>query len=153
MTATGATSTLNGTLDVITAGLDPTAGLVALPTDLVDSSGLMAQGCPANQGNSFVITGRGGLPPTPEQQLDDDAEWQDRRRLLVAQKMDQGSRGRGDTETQRRKDVSYAKSPDTPIIEATGVQVTATGEIFLVATTPSPTLQNRLNQAVACQGR
>jgi large exoprotein involved in heme utilization and adhesion len=53
ITATGATSALPGTLDVTTAGLDPTSGLVALPTDLVDASGLIAQGCPADRGNSF----------------------------------------------------------------------------------------------------
>ncbi|MBM0745514.1 S-layer family protein (plasmid) [Phormidium sp. CLA17] len=162
ITATGASSAQSGTVQLNIERFDPTSGLVALPTTVVDSSRLIVQGCPANQGNSFVISGRGGLPPTPEQQLDDDAEWSDRRRLNVAQKMDQRSRGRGDAdfgvsaqsnETQRRRDVSYAKSPDTPIMEAAGVQVTSTGEIFLVASTPDPTIQNRLNQAVTCQER
>ncbi len=85
ITVTEATSALSGTIDVTLTGIDPTAGLVALPTDLIDASGLIAQGYPANRGNSFVISGRGGLPPTPEQQLDDDAEWGDRRRLMVTQ--------------------------------------------------------------------
>jgi large exoprotein involved in heme utilization and adhesion len=158
ITATGATAALPGTIDVVTAGIDPTAGLVALPTDLGDSSGLIAQGCPANQGNSFVITGRGGLPLTPEQQLDDDAEWSDRRRLVVGQQVD--GRGRGNTETQRHGEAQKpelktqnSKLKTSPIIEATGWQVTSTGDIFLVATTPDPTVQNRLNQAIACQGR
>ena len=74
ITATGAKSALNCTVQLNIDRLDPTSGLVALPTTVVDSSRLIAQECPANQGNSFVITGRGGLPPTPEQQLDDDAE-------------------------------------------------------------------------------
>ena len=143
ITATGATFALSGTIDITTAGIDPTSGLVALPTDLVDSAPI-AQGCAANQGNSFVITGRGGLPPTPEQQLDDDAEWGDRRRLTVAQ---QTSQGRGGTENRE------SRRTDTPIIEATGWQITPAGAIFLVATTPTPTVQNRLNQPVACQGR
>ena len=142
ITATGATSALGGTIDVTTAGIDPTSGLVELPIDLVDSA-LIAQGCPANQGNSFVISGRGGLPPTPEQQLDDDAEWSDRRRLTVAQ---QTSQGRERTENREPR-------TDTPIIEATGWQITPAGVVFLVATTPAPTVQNRLNQSVACQGR
>ena len=115
ITATGANSALSGTVQLNIERLDPTSGLVALPTTVVDSSRLIAQGCPANQGNSFVISGRGGLPPTPEQQLDDDAAWGDRRRLFV----DGGGgrvevdgrggrgevgerRGRGDTETKGR---------------------------------------------------
>ena len=183
ITATGATAALGGTIDVVTSGIDPISGLVALPTDLVDSSGLIAQGCPANRGNSFVITGRGGLPPTPEQQLDDDADWQDRRRLTVAQPVNDG---RGIRSQKSDFDVSAQPNgvsmdsklstqdifkgnasrtaleppaatrhptPDTPIVEATGWQITPTGEIFLVANTPNPIVQNRLNQAVACQGR
>jgi filamentous hemagglutinin family protein len=172
ITATGATSTLNGTIDVVTAGLDPTAGLVALPVDLADP-GLIAQGCPANQGSSFVITGRGGLPPTPEQQLDDDAEWSDRRRLAVTQQTSDG-RGVRSQESEVRinsklssvaaqnatQNSELKSSPDTPhptphtsIIEATGWQITSTREIFLVANTPNPAVQNRPNQAITCQGR
>ena len=141
ITATGANSALNGTVQLNIERLDPTSGLVTLPTTVVDSSRLIAQGCPANQGNSFVITGRGGFPPTPEQQLDDDAVWSDRRRLTVAQ---QTSQGRGRTENREPR-------IDTPIIEATGWQITSTGAVFLVATTPNPTVQNRLPQLVVCQ--
>ena len=148
--------------------LDPTSGLVALPTTVVDSSRLIAQGCPANQGNSFVISGRGGLPPTPEQQLDDDAEWGDRRRLTVTEKgrgkVDE-RRGRGDIGTRGHGEsianlsasphlpLSASSTPGIPIIEATGWQVTPTGEIFLLATTPNPTVQNPLSQAIACPVR
>ena len=149
ITATGATSALGGTIDVVTAGLDPTAGLVALPVDLSDA-GLIAQGCPANRGNSFVITGRGGLPPTPEQQLDDDADWQDRRRLVVPPAQAQRHNSNQQASGSSPKGVN---PPATPIVEATGWQVTPRGEIFLVATTPDPTVQNRLNQPLACQGR
>ncbi|MEH1969609.1 two-partner secretion domain-containing protein [Nostoc sp.] len=146
ITATGATFALNGTTNVNTAGIDPTSGLVALPTDFVDRSGLIAQGCPANQGNSFVISGRGGLPPTPEQQLDDDANWQDRRRLVANQQVDGG--GQGDTETASV--LNSPPLPHTPIIEATGWLITPTGEISLVASTPDPTMQNRLKWSGVC---
>ncbi|MEH2146556.1 two-partner secretion domain-containing protein [Nostoc sp.] len=146
ITATGATSALSGTTDVSTAGIDPTSGLVALPTDFVDRSGLIAQGCPANQGNSFAIGGRGGLPPTPEQQLDDDANWQDRRRLVANQQVDGG--GQGDTETASL--LNSPPLPHTPIIEATGWLITPTGEISLVASTSDPTVQNRLKWSGVC---
>jgi filamentous hemagglutinin family protein len=188
ITATGATAALPGTLDITTAGFDPTTGLVVLPTDLAEPD-LIAQGCPANQGNSFVITGRGGLPPTPEQQLDDAAGWSDRRRLTVAQLVSDGrgvrsqksdfdvsvqpngvgmdsklstqTSSKGDASRFWNEDHTALKTPAAtpypiprnPIIEATGWQITPAGEILLVANTPNPTVQNRLNQAVACQGR
>jgi large exoprotein involved in heme utilization and adhesion len=164
ITATGATATLGGTLVVTTAGLDPTAGLVALPTDLVEASGLIAQGCPADQGNAFVISGRGGLPPTPEQQLDDDANWQDRRRLAVAQRTIDESEVRSQEPavpinlepiTQNSEPKTFPNTPNpkpqTSIGEATGWQVTSTGEVFLVAITPGSAVQNRFGQPVACQ--
>jgi filamentous hemagglutinin family protein len=144
ITATGATSALSGAIDVTTVETDPTAGLAELPTELVDSSRLIAQGCPANQGNSFIISGRGGLPPTPEQQLDDDAEWSDRRQLVVVGRQ-------GNRETQRQGELITNSLPHIPhptsyihptlhppTIEATGWQQTPTGEIRLTATTPEP---------------
>jgi filamentous hemagglutinin family protein len=146
ITATGVSDDFRGTVELITPGIDPARGLAELPTEVVDASDAIAQGCPANEGNSFVVTGRGGLPPNPEQQLDDDAEWLDRRRLVVAQ---QTRHLTPDTPTvQIKKTTSH-----TPIIEATGWQMSPTGQVLLVAATPEPTVQHPLNQPVACPGR
>lgn len=159
ITATGATSALPGTVDVTTAAIDLTAGLVALPTDLVDASQLIAQGCPTNEGNSFVITGRGGLPPTPEQQLDDDIRWGDRRRLVVPQQVENESGEHRDTETQRQGELvtsplrslntSYP-TPHTPIVEATQWQTTRTGAIILVANSSDSVGQNSVGYPTIC---
>ena len=153
ITATGATSALAGTLDVTTAAIDPTAGLVALPTDFVNASGLIAQGCPADKGNFFTITGRGGLPPTPEQQLDDDAPWLDRRRLTVPQQTttrqdESNQHSHGSSHTLEGRTITRA-----PIVEATGWQISRTGQVILVANPSSPMVQNSLSQAIACNGR
>jgi filamentous hemagglutinin family protein len=157
ITATGATTALPGTIDVTTAGIDPSIGLVQLPTDLADASGLIAQGCPADKGNSFVITGRGGLPPTPEQQLDDDAEWDDREILTVAQQINPERRARqlsSDTNPEASRPRVVPQTTTAPsIIEATGWQKTANGDVILVADTPDPMVQNALYQSVACHGR
>ncbi|QDL08287.1 S-layer family protein [Brasilonema sennae CENA114] len=147
ITATGATRELSGNVQITRPDLDPTSGLVELPVNVVDRSGLIAQGCPADQGNSFVITGRGGLPPTPEQQLDDDAEWQDRRRLTVQQQI-----GQTKPHTEITTQTLPTKS-DTPIIEATGWQITPNGDIFLVASTSNPAVHNPRNQPDTCQSR
>ncbi|OKH58808.1 two-partner secretion domain-containing protein [Scytonema sp. HK-05] len=155
ITATGANSALNGTINVTTAGIDPTSGLVELPIEFVDLSRLIATGCPANEGNSFIITGRGGLPPTPEQELDDDAEWQDRRRLTVGQHSPQQPtpHTRSTHTPNRSQQLTPKPKSYTPIIEATGWQRTPSGEIILVATTPNPMLQHPLKEPVNCIGR
>ncbi len=153
ITATGAKTALPGTVDVTTATIDPIAGILALPTDLVDASQLIAQGCPANEGNSFVITGRGGLPPTPEQQLDDDARWGDRRTLAVPP----ASNPARDSSNQQT-DTSQTLEDRTPVltprpIEATGWRTTATGEVVLVADPAPPVRQPLFNQSVPCNDR
>jgi filamentous hemagglutinin family protein len=158
ITATGATTALPGTIDVTTGVIDPTSGLVALPTDLVDASGLIAQSCPADAGNSFVVTGRGGLPPTPAQELDDAAEWQDRSIITVAQ-VGQGETEVSNLETQRSGEsdststTQVATSTTPSILEANGWQTTPDGEVILVAHISNPTRQSLSNHLITCQGK
>ena len=59
---------VSGVVEINTLDVDPSRGLVTLPTELVEASGLIATGCGAGrrQGESkFIITGRGGLPLRP----------------------------------------------------------------------------------------
>ncbi|MFG6100341.1 filamentous hemagglutinin N-terminal domain-containing protein [Leptothoe sp. ISB3NOV94-8A] len=59
---------LSGTVTLNTPNLDPAQGLIELPTDLVDRSNQIDQRCLTDTGqgqSAFVVTGRGGLPPTP----------------------------------------------------------------------------------------
>lgn len=160
ITATGVSSAQSGTVQLNIERFDPTSGLVELPTTIADSSRLIAQGCPANQGNSFVITGRGGLPPTPEQQLDDDAVWSDRRRLTVDQQADRNGDREASSVSNSQLSIPNSSlfpriphpTPHTPVVEATGWQITPAGEILLVANTRDPTVQNRLSWSVVCSG-
>jgi filamentous hemagglutinin family protein len=171
ITATGANSASNGTVQLNIEQLDPTSGLVELSTTVADPSRLIAQGCPADAGNSFVITGRGGLPPTPAQEIDDDAAWQDRSILTVTHARQaevgtgspqaEGRRGRHeDTETRwyeeegtrRREEANPFPIPHTPITEATGWQITPIGEVSLVAHSTNPRGQPLSNYLTTCQG-
>ncbi|AUB39229.1 Large exoprotein involved in heme utilization or adhesion [Nostoc flagelliforme CCNUN1] len=54
-----------GTVELNTPGIDPNSGLVELPTIAVETE--VAQVCdsPGYAQSSFIITGRGGLPPNP----------------------------------------------------------------------------------------
>jgi large exoprotein involved in heme utilization and adhesion len=152
ITTTGASLEFNGTVDLITPGIDPSRGLAELPTGVVDATDAIATGCPAREGNSFVVTGRGGLPPNPEQQLDDDAEWLDRRRLTVPQQ----TTTRQDESNQHSHGSRHTLEGRThtraPIVEATGWQITPTGQVMLVANTPDSTRHNPSNQSITCQG-
>jgi filamentous hemagglutinin family protein len=119
---------LSGTIEINTLAIDPSQGLGELPIEVVDPSSLIATGCgptggiTANRQSEFVVTGRGGLPPspndlqTPETSL---AEWVTR---------DVGN-------------VSRADIPDRPpatdftdtLVEAQGIVKTANGELLLTA--------------------
>ncbi len=94
ITATGANPSLSGNVQINTPNLDPTRGLVKLSSALVDQSHLIAQGCPANKGNTFIITGRGGLPPLPSEALRSNqtatVNW-----VTLGERGSEGERGRG----------------------------------------------------------
>ncbi len=72
ITATSALG-IDGSVQVNTQ-VDPTQGVVRLSATVIDAESLVAQNlCAATteekQGSSFVITGKGGLPPDPTQPL------------------------------------------------------------------------------------
>jgi large exoprotein involved in heme utilization and adhesion len=65
---------LNGTFQLTRPFVEPTQSLTTLPTEIVDDSRQIAQNCRAVRGergeeNKFVITGRGGIPASPDQPL------------------------------------------------------------------------------------
>jgi filamentous hemagglutinin family protein len=65
---------LEGQVEIITPDTDPSAGLDALPDNVIDASRLIAQGCAsdgalAQEIGSLVVTGRGGLPANPGENL------------------------------------------------------------------------------------
>ncbi|MFB2892960.1 filamentous hemagglutinin N-terminal domain-containing protein [Aerosakkonemataceae cyanobacterium BLCC-F50] len=138
ITATGASSQLNGTVQINTPDVDPNSGLIELSVDFVDPTQLIATGCPANQGNSFTVTGRGGLPPLPNEPLRPNntisVDWVD------------------NTQEQRSREIQEQRvnSPTTnypipttqensEIVEATGWVRNDKGQVILISSTPSVT--------------
>jgi len=62
--------------------VDPSRGLITLPAGLVETIRLVASTCAAfadKGGSSFLVTGRGGLPLSPEEPLTSDVVWSDTR--------------------------------------------------------------------------
>jgi filamentous hemagglutinin family protein len=72
---------VNGTVDINEFSLDPDTGIVELPAGLADTSDQIAQGCATDGESSFVATGRGGIPPSPNERLSSDLTWGDTRDL------------------------------------------------------------------------
>jgi filamentous hemagglutinin family protein len=72
---------VSGTVQVNTIGVNPSAGLVALPVEPIDPSQKIATGCAAKNDSSFVATGRGGVPKNPMQVLEIDRIWSDLRTI------------------------------------------------------------------------
>ena len=54
--------------------------LVELPAEVADASNQIASGCASSDGNRFVVSGRGGLPPSPNEPSRD-RSWSDTRDL------------------------------------------------------------------------
>jgi len=71
---------LDGDVEINTPDVDPSRDLNQLPTQPIDVRGLVGQVCQADAGlnqSSFVVTGRGGLPPKPSELLRGEAVFAD----------------------------------------------------------------------------
>ncbi len=114
---------INGTVDINNFGVDPNSGLVELPANVTDSSQQIATGCSANQGSSFVATGRGGIPQNPTQDVRSDRTWSDVRDISAYRKT-------GEVTAQ------IPKSPEV-LVQATGWRRNADGKIELIVAQPA----------------
>ncbi len=69
---------LQGEVLIKTLVVDPSSGLISLPDSPTDPSKQIVPACDAGDGQ-FTNTGRGGLPPNPNQPLSGDNVWEDTR--------------------------------------------------------------------------
>jgi len=124
-----------GTVELNTPGIDPSKAVNQLPANVVDQTNQIASGCGANTGNSFVVTGRGGITQNPSDRVDKYVAWSDIRDLSVYRQQSDNVVRPGKISKQRR------------IIEATGFQLDELGRIELVAQVPenSQNLQDMSN--------
>ena len=129
ITAFGKDASLSGTVQLNTPDVDPSSGLIELPVNIVDPTRLIAQGCPANRGNSFTITGRGGLPPNPSEPL----------RANNTVLPNWVTRDRSSSETISTPIQNPKSEMPNQIVEATGWIINNKGQMELIASAPTPT--------------
>ncbi|BAY23479.1 hypothetical protein NIES2100_32440 [Calothrix sp. NIES-2100] len=115
-----------GTVSINNPEIDPSSLLVALADQPTDPSDRIIASCAATEGNSFTITGRGGLPADPT------------------------ATGRGQTFLSDMRDFTTTHSPNQVnnslpkirqlIVAATGWIINPQGEVELVASVPQEIL-------------
>ncbi|NJM69371.1 MAG: S-layer family protein [Scytonema sp. RU_4_4] len=136
----------NGVVELNTPDVDPSRGVVQLPSGLVDQSTQIAAVCAGTGGNEFVVTGRGGLPEAPAQILRDVTVWEDLRLARSgSQELGVRSQNSPTPETRHPTPVSQA-----PIVEARGWVVDAEGQVTLVSQLPHSTTSQSSYSSTEC---
>ena len=130
ITATGVSPELGGNVDLNIPDADLNSGLINLPTVPVDTE--VVQACTpgsSQDGSEFVVTGRGGLPPNPNEALNTDAiavDW------VTLQ-----------PESDNKYNTANSTNPTNleskPIVEAQGWIINKDGNVVLTASAPTVT--------------
>ena len=116
---------VSGEVIINTPDVDPSRGLIQLPSNLVDVSQQITQGCTPRRGqnaNRFIATGRGGLPQSPNEPL--------RGRAVITGWVDLPPQAT--KRVTEKLSTTVTKSTDQ-IVEAQGWIVDAKGDVILVA--------------------
>ncbi|BAY81230.1 filamentous hemagglutinin-like protein [Calothrix parasitica NIES-267] len=116
-------ASFSGTVELNTPNIDPNKGVNQLPKNIIDNQNQIASGCGAKTGNTFVATGRGGIPQNPSDRLKHNTTWYDIRGLSVRPQQSDNIARTTVISKQRR------------IIEATGFEINQFGQVELVAKT------------------
>ncbi|MEH2182734.1 two-partner secretion domain-containing protein [Nostoc sp.] len=120
---------VSGEVTINSPDTDPSRGLIQLPSNLVDASQQIAQGCTPRRGQNagrFIATGRGGLPQSPNEPL--------RGRAVITGWVDLPAQATH-TVTDKLSTATMTKSSGQ-IVEAQGWIVDANGDVMLVAQSP-----------------
>ncbi|WP_178381581.1 filamentous hemagglutinin N-terminal domain-containing protein [[Phormidium ambiguum] IAM M-71] len=144
ITATGANSALSGTLAINTPDVNPSSGLVDLPTNPVNAAMLVASNCRrrGEEKSEFIVTGRGGLPPSPNEPIRNEATWIDLREVALSRsnRALNASPAYIDEEKLGKNQESFDST--SHIVEAQGWVKNSQGQVVLVAKTATVTPQN-----------
>jgi filamentous hemagglutinin family protein len=140
ITATSARGAeFTGTVTIQTPTTDLKSGLVELAQNPIDPNQRIATGCETDRGNTFTVTGRGGLPEDPTQRVLGSTVWRD---VRILSQTDSPPPASEDDRLQSAVPAllgvpagESGKIPaGTPLQEATAVVVRPDGVVELVAT-------------------
>jgi large exoprotein involved in heme utilization and adhesion len=122
-------SGISGEIAINRPDVEQRLEFVELPTVLADTSNIIDTSCAAfadGEGNSFTVTGRGGLPPSPNEFLSTDVVWLDTRLSTITSQQRR-------SEVSAPKPVSKAKAEAVEIVPATGWVFDGKGNVTLIS--------------------
>jgi large exoprotein involved in heme utilization and adhesion len=137
---------LQGTVTFSASGVNPAQGLVELPQNIVDPAALIvANPCTKGTQSAFTVTGKGGVPPSPDNTLSNAASpW-----TWVEEA--------GSSATDKVRDVTDRAPREIrarEVVPARGWVVNPQGEVMLVANQVADQLDDRTRPPVSvCQPR
>jgi filamentous hemagglutinin family protein len=133
----------SGQVDINTA-TSPNNGLTELPETVVDPDTQVAQSpCNRGWGNELTVSGRGGLPPSPSQDLSSEAT-----QVKLVEPV-QASNGTQNNPGTQEKTSSLNSVPEAVIAPARGWVYNKKGQVVLVAYDPTITGAQRLKVSPA----
>ncbi|NET33345.1 MAG: filamentous hemagglutinin N-terminal domain-containing protein [Cyanothece sp. SIO1E1] len=141
----------NGTVTIETLTIEPDQGLVELPTEPVDTE--IAQGCAAasptlargsREFEGFIQTGRGGMPPSPDDALEVDM-------LLDDLGHDVSVSTIGTAPQARTPTPVLPSRPPAQIVEAQGWVIDPNGQVILTAEATGVTPHQNWQPPTNCQ--
>lgn len=128
---------LDGVVEITQPDLDPNRGLIELPQTVVDPNTLIAQNpCKRGLESEFVISGRGGLPPSISEDISSDTT-QVGLVEPVLMPLEESSK-------QTKEEISSSTPAPNPIIPAQGWVFNEQGQVVLVAYDPADISAQRL---------
>lgn len=134
---------LVGIFEQNTPGVDPSRGLAELPTNVVDASRQIDRRCSVDaarqERGSFTVTGRGGLPPSPNDVL--------RGESVITNWVNLDSDRANNTSSDN---LSPPSSDSSKIVEAQGWVVNEKGHVVLTASASTVTPHDEWLQNVKC---
>ncbi|MEQ8753344.1 MAG: filamentous hemagglutinin N-terminal domain-containing protein [Coleofasciculus sp. G1-WW12-02] len=139
--------TASGDLTLNIPNVDPSQGLVELSGELTDSSGQIDKSCATTTSqNEFIITGRGGLPQSPNEIISPD-RIQDDLGVLILPEEDKTRREQVMPLTPQSSNINHPKQ----IVEAQGWIIDEQGNVVLTAYVPNGKPQGDWQEPVNCQ--
>jgi large exoprotein involved in heme utilization and adhesion len=150
---------INGSVQINTPDVDPSRGLTNLPEQLVDVSGLVDSSCTVavSEESNFVVTGRGGVPSSPNETLRSARVLVDLGTQSNSIKAQQSTVPTPESLVKVNPDLSLNpasfSNPSTPLVEATGWVKDSKGEVILTAQPSTLTSHTSWLTTPNCKGR
>jgi large exoprotein involved in heme utilization and adhesion len=132
---------LQGTVTFSASSVNPAQGLVELPQNIVDPAALIvANPCTKGTESAFTVTGKGGVPPSPDNTLSSAASgW-----TWVEEAGSSATDNVPDVTDQAQREIR-----DREVVPARGWVVNARGEVMLVANQVAGQLDDRTRNPVS----